>query len=250
MSMLSNYSSASLNAVSAATKSKRLMMASLDRLSTGRRTINGTDPGGTAVASNITTQARSASIAARNAEDGISYLHAAEGVLMELATLNTRLRELGVQKKSGLLSTIDKAAIESEENEILSAANKISEVKFNDRELLSTFVLAINNAGTLSQMGVVVKPSFQSGISNADTQSAIIQKSLGQVAAGINALKGHQSNMHSLAANARAAASRIQDTDFAHESASLAQSSILNQSALAMVAQANNAMANILTLLN
>ena len=249
MSMLSNYSSASLNAVSAATKSKRLMMASLDRLSTGRRTINGTDPGGTAVASNITTQARSASIAARNAEDGISYLHAAEGVLMELATLNTRLRELGVQKKSGLLSTIDKAAIESEENEILSAANKISEVKFNDRELLSTFVLAINNAGTLSQMGVVVKPSFQSGISNADTQSAIIQKSLGQVAAGINALKGHQSNMYSFTANARAAASRIQDTDFAKESATLAQSSILNQSALAMVAQANNAMANILTLL-
>ncbi len=56
--------------------------------------------------------------------------------------------------------------------------------------------------------------------------------------------------MHSLAANARAAASRIQDTDFARESANLAQSSILNQSALAMVAQANNAMANILTLLN
>ena len=73
---------------------------------------------------------------------------------------------------------------------------------------------------------------------------------MGLVAAGINALKGHQSNMHSLAANARAAASRIQDTDFARESANLAQSSILNQSALAMVAQANNAMANILTLLN
>ena len=55
--------------------------------------------------------------------------------------------------------------------------------------------------------------------------------------------------MYSLTANARAAASRIQDTDFAKESATLAQSSILNQSALAMVAQANNAMANILTLL-
>ena len=250
MSMLSNYSSASLNAVSASVKTKRSMMASLDRLSTGKRTINGNDPGGTAVASNITTQARSASIAARNAEDGISYLHAAEGVLMELATLNTRLRELAVQKQNGLLSIADKAAIESEENEIINAADKIANVEFNDRELLSTFVLAINNAGTLSQMGAVYKPTFQSGVSNVDTQSALIQKSLGQVAAGINALKGHQSNMHSLAANARAAASRIQDTDFAQESASLAQSSILNKSALAMVAQANNAMANILTLLN
>ena len=157
---------------------------------------------------------------------------------------------MAVQKQNGILSTADKAAIESEENEIINAADKIAEVKFNDRELLSTFVLAINNAGTLSQMGAVYKPTFQSGVSNVDTQSALIQKSLGQVAAGINALKGHQSNMHSLAANARAAASRIQDTDFAQESASLAQSSILNKSALAMVAQANNAMANILTLLN
>ena len=45
MTMLSNYSSASLNAVSASVKTKRLMMASLDRLSTGKRTINGNDPG-------------------------------------------------------------------------------------------------------------------------------------------------------------------------------------------------------------
>ena len=93
-------------------------------------------------------------------------LHAAEGVLMELAVLNTRLRELAVQKKNGLLSTVDKVAIESEENEIINAANKIAEVKFNDRDLLSTFVLAINNAGTLSQMGAVYKPTFQSGVSN------------------------------------------------------------------------------------
>ena len=39
---------------------------------------------------------------------------------MELAVLNTRLRELAVQK-NGLLSTVDKVAIESEENEIINA---------------------------------------------------------------------------------------------------------------------------------
>ena len=109
---------------------------------------------------------------------------------------------------------------------------------------------AINNHGTLSHLGAVVKPVLASGVSNSDTQMANISKALGQIAAGINALKGHQSNMYSLSANARAAASRIQDTDFAKESANLAQSSILNQSALAMVAQANNAQAYILTLLN
>ena len=56
--------------------------------------------------------------------------------------------------------------------------------------------------------------------------------------------------MYSYASNADAAASRILDVDFAKESAILAQSSMLNQSALAMVAQANRAQANILTLLD
>ena len=78
----------------------------------------------------------------------------------------------------------------------------------------------------------------------------IIQKGLGEVGAGINALKGYQSNMYSYASNADAAAARILDVDFAKESAILAQSSMLNQSALAMVAQANRAQANILSLLD
>ena len=50
--------------------------------------------------------------------------------------------------------------------------------------------------------------------------------------------------------NTDAAASRILDVDFAKESSILAQSSILNQSAMAMVAQANRAQANLLTLLD
>ena len=250
MPSLSTYTNGAVYAVNASAKARRSLTASMGRLSTGIRTLNGNDPAGQAVASNITTQARSANVAARNAEDGISFLQAAESVLLELATLNTRLRELAVQKKNAAFLTANQEnAITSKEKQIVSAAEKISESKLNNKELLSTFLIAINNRGTLSQMGAVKKPVLQSGVSNIDTQMANISQSLGQVAAGINALKGHQSNMYSLTANARAAASRIQDTDFAKESATLAQSSILNQSALAMVAQANNAMANILTLL-
>ena len=52
------------------------------------------------------SQSRSATVAARNAENGISFLIAAESALMEIAVLNTRLRELAVQKKSGLLQQL------------------------------------------------------------------------------------------------------------------------------------------------
>ena len=251
MPSLSTYTNGAVNAVNASAHARRSLTASMGRLSTGIRTLHGNDPAGQSVASNLTTQSRSANVAARNAEDGISTLQAAEAVLLEMATLNTRLRELAVQKlNSDFLSAAQEHAIAVEENAIVAAAEKISESTLNDRELLSPFLLAVNNRGTLSLMGPVKKPVLQSGVSNVDTQMANISMALGQVAAGINALKGHQSNMHTLTANARAAASRIQDTDFAQESASLAQSSILNKSALAMVAQANNAMANILTLLN
>ena len=55
--------------------------------------------------------------------------------------------------------------------------------------------------------------------------------------------------MYSMGANAEAAAARIQDTDFARESASLAKFAILNQSAMAMVAQANQAQSAVLSVL-
>ena len=42
------------------------------RLSTGERTIHGSDPAGASVADSMRSQARSAAVAARNSENGIS----------------------------------------------------------------------------------------------------------------------------------------------------------------------------------
>ena len=50
-------------------------------------------------------------------------------------------------------------------------------------------------------------------------------------------------------ANLAAAAARIQDTDFALETAALTKAAILNQSAMAMVAPANQALHAILTVI-
>ena len=66
MTALANMSKGAINAVNSAFKARRSMNDSLSRLSTGIRTLHGNDPAGQAVASNITTQARSADIAARN----------------------------------------------------------------------------------------------------------------------------------------------------------------------------------------
>ncbi len=81
------------------------------------------------------------------------------------------------------------------------------------------------------------------------TQGGKIAKALGSIAAGISALKGHQGTLYALSANAEAAAARVTDTDFARSSADLAKFSILNQSAMAMVSQANQANAAVLAVL-
>ena len=84
---------------------------------------------------------------------------------------------------------------------------------------------------------------------SADTALGQIAKSLGNVAAGMSALKGYQAVASASSANLKAAAARIQDTDYALETANLTKAAILNQSAMAMVAQANQAQQAILTVI-
>jgi flagellin len=72
---------------------------------------------------------------------------------------------------------------------------------------------------------------------------------LGNIAASISSLKARQSVSYASAANLEAAASRVLDTDYARETANLTKASVLNQSAMAMVAQANQAQSSILAVL-
>ena len=231
-------------------KARHGMTEAIARLSTGVRSMYGGDAGGASQAFQVRAEGRSAFMAARNAEDGISYLQTAESLLLEIANMNTRLRELAVQKLStGTTSAGDIAAIEAEEDAIVAAANDIDAHQLNGETLLGNIIVAKDYDGTLSTLGASSALTLAAGISDVDAQFVKIAKNLGLVAAGLQALKGHQAAMYSMGANAEAAASRIQDTDFARESASLAKNAILNQSAMSMVAQANQAQAAVMAVL-
>ena len=231
-------------------KARHGMTEAIARLSTGVRSMYGGDAGGASQAFQVRAEGRSAFMAARNAEDGISYLQTAESLLLEIANMNTRLRELAVQKLStGTTSAGDIAAIAAEEAAIVAAANDIDAHQLNGETLLGNIIVAKDYDGTLSTLGASSALTLASGITAVDAQFVKIAKNLGLVAAGLQALKGHQAAMYSMGANAEAAASRIQDTDFARESASLAKNAILNQSAMAMVAQANQAQSAVMAVL-
>ena len=232
----------------AAVKARHGMNEAIARLSTGNRAMYGGDAAGHGAGIQFRAEGKSAYVAARGAEDGISFLQAAESALFEIAALNTRMRELSVQSKSGLLGTGEQAAITAEEAAVKAAMIAIDAAELNGKALLTAQIAMITKSdGTTTALGTAADTALAADAS--DAQTAKIQDALGDVAPGIAALKGHSGALYSLAANAEAAAARMMDTDFAMSSAQLAKFTVLNQSAMAMVAQANQANSALLSVL-
>ena len=266
MPSVSNIAVGAAMAGAAATKARHQMNESITRLSTGIRTMYGGDAAGQSIANSLGAKGASFAVAARNAEDGISFLQSAESLLLEVAALTTRLRELGIQyANKDLLTTTDEAALDAEAIAIGDAIDGIADnVKFNGTQLIGTatgggaITIGINDQGNTATIGTATTISITNtdnitganGVDgSADSALGEIAKSLGNVAAGMSALKGYQAVASASAANLKAAAARIQDTDYALETANLTKAAILNQSAMAMVAQANQAQQAILTVI-
>ena len=84
---------------------------------------------------------------------------------------------------------------------------------------------------------------------DADTVLSEVATGLGNIAADLTALKAFQGAASATSANLMATSARIIDTDFAEETANLTKNAILNQAALSMAAQANQAQSAILSVL-
>ena len=265
MASISNISVGANFAGNYAIKARHDMNASIMRLSSGNRTMAGGDAAGASVGGTLLARAKSHYVGARNTEDAISALLTAESAMHEIGALATRLRELGVQADNAAFqSTADIAAQTAEATMIFDAIFGIAaEVKFNSKalsgEAAKTFAIgtgidaAANNLTITTSIGMEESLSSFTTAVNADVTAdlvlADVAESLGNIAAGINALRGRQAVSYASASNLEAAAARILDTDYARETASLTKNSVLNQSAMAMVAQANQAQSAILTVL-
>ena len=264
MPSVSNIAVGALAAGAASAKARHGMNESIARLSTGKRSIYGGDAAGQSVANTLMARSKSWAVSARNAEDGISAAQVAESALMEIASIAQRIRELGIQAdNAALLSTTnDVAALDAEATLLFDQIDAIvSATTFNGVALLGTadvtHSIGVTDAGgavTLQTGGTITSVASHTKAAGADTTADTTLKevaiSLGNVAAGISALKSRQAVAYSASANLAAAAARIEDTDFAKETANLAKYSVLNQSAMAMVAQANQAQSAILAVLH
>jgi len=120
------------------TKSQSDLGKSLQRLSSGLR-INSAkdDAAGLAISSRMTSQIKGLNQAARNANDGISLAQTAEGALSQTGDLLQRMRELSVQSSNASNSASDRAALQSEVNQLKQEIDRVSDTtEFNGLKLL------------------------------------------------------------------------------------------------------------------
>ena len=261
MTSISNVSIGAKLAGAAAADARHGMNEAIARLSTGKRTMYGGDAAAQAMADNIKARGMSFAVAARNAEDGLSVAQTIESAVMEIASLAQRLRELGIQADNAAIqSTSDIAALDAEAVAVTDAMALIEQTtKFNGKTIINdadtTLAIGVTDAGdtvTITSK-LIVDASGVTAAAGADATAdnvlADVGESLGNIAAAMTVLKARQAVAYSASANMLAAAARLQDTDFAASSANLAKFSILNQSAMAMVAQANQAQSAVLAVL-
>ena len=266
MPSVSNVAIGSNIAAAAATKARHGMNESIARLSTGVRAMYGADAAGHSVGSVHSAEAKSYAASTRNIEDGISYAQSGESVLLEVANLAQRIRELSIADDNvELLDANQIAALDAEATLLGDTIDNILDnTKLKGLEVVgsaSAKGARVNFTGDASTVtGTYVGPDTgiaalagltdaSGAATNADAALASIATALGNIAADLTALKAFQGAASATSANLAAAGARIMDTDYATETASLTKNSILNQAALSMAAQANNAQSAILSVL-
>lgn len=255
----------------------RLLDNNYRKLSTGERiTRSADDAAGLAISENLKAQIRSYRQARRNADDGISLVQVAEGGLTEISGMMIRLRELAIQAASdtigeperqftnleyqGLKEEVERIAQSSEFNgrKLLNGTGGIFEIQVGSRnnpmeDRISFDSSSIN--ATLAALGmmsetVTTKELAQMSLASVDNAINKVNGARARLGALQNRLISTSNNLDVTDENFSAANSRIRDVDVASETAELAKNNVLAQSGTSVLAQANQATALALKLIN
>ena len=256
-----------------------------EKLSSGQRINRASDDAaGLAIADSLRAQQRVATVAIRNANDGISTIGIADSALSQIGNVLSRLAELSEQSANGVFSTTQRSALSNEFTALGSEIERIANTtEFNGVKLLSggsTLTLQVGfdsraNSqiafsgvqGTLASLGLAASGSSAltfslNGIDIATGQSAsratldavnsaisTLASTRGSLGAVESRLNVAINNLTVASENFAAAESRIRDVDVASEAAELTRLNILQQAAASVLGQANQQPSLALSLL-
>ncbi|MDD1965687.1 flagellin domain-containing protein [Pseudomonas putida] len=282
MALTVNTNIASLSVQTKLNRASDALSVSMSRLSSGLR-INSAkdDAAGLQLATMMTNEVRGQVVALRNANNGVSMAQAAEGALDQTATILIRMKELAIQARDDHNGSVQRKALNDEFVTMSAELTRISEsTKLNGKALLDgtagamelqigtettaadriTLVLSDKfdavslgvDSATLALSGATIADAH----TNVDTAMSAINAAISLVTstrAGLGAAQNRLSatvaNLQSMRENTEAARGRIQDVDFAAETAELTKQQTLQQASTAILAQANQLPSAVLKLL-
>jgi flagellin len=247
------------------------------------------DAAGLAITTTMTAQIKGMGQGIRNANDGISFAQTADGALNEVTSMMQRIRELAVQSKSDTYQQTDRDAMQSEVANLTSQISEVlTKTKFNGNNLFvvknttpvpaddlnisiqtgaetnDTVTLvskafdgtvlfgagnAAYNAASAQSLDVSTTGGASTAMDNIDLALAAVSATRAGLGAGQNRLESVVNNLNDNIVNLSDARSRILDTDYSAETTVMAKAQILSQASTAMIAQANQAQQNVLSLL-
>ncbi len=276
MALTVNTNIASLNTQRNINNTSSALNTAMQRLSTGSR-INSAkdDAAGLQISNRLTAQIGGLTVAARNANDGISMAQTAEGALQETTNLLQRMRDLAVQASNGSYSDDDRASLDKEFQALAEEIDRIAETTSFGKgvKLLNG---SAGDAGTVTfQIGAMAEETLdvefkamamsnlvsagagdiknfdnaQDAISAMDDALKVVDEQRADLGAFQNRMSSTIANLSNIAENTAAARGRIQDTDFAAETANLSKNQILQQAGTAILAQAKQLPQAVLSLL-
>jgi len=285
MAQVINTNIYSLNAQRNLNNTSTLLATSLQRLSSGLR-INSAkdDAAGLAIASRFTAQIRGYNQGVRNSADAISLAQTAEGAYDEMANNLQRIRELAVQAANATNSSTDRKAIQTEISDLKSEIVRVTHTQFNGVEVIGkdagSFYFQVGPNGVKSIDGITVNTidvrasnAFSvmistdatvylanSGISamtdaalsligRTDNLLQVINTQRAILGATQNRFESVIRNGENISEQLSASRSRIQDADFAKETAALTKAQIMQQAGTTILSQANAVPQSVLALL-
>ena len=284
MSITINTNVAALNAQRRLSNSTSSLRQSFERLSSGLRIVRAKDDAaGLAIADSLRADGRIASVAIRNANDGISLISIADGALDQMSSVLTRMAELSEQSANGIFANSQRSALQLEFQALGSEIERIAlTTTFNGLTLLSggasiALQVGFNSSsnsqisftgvdGTLSAIGLARGSTLIYSIIAAGTavegqdaaRSALdaVKLAIGSLTTNRGTLGAAESrlgvaitNLSVARENFNSAESQIRDVDVAEEAANLTRLNILQQAGAAVLAQANQQPALALSLL-
>ncbi|RGE43225.1 flagellin [Comamonas testosteroni] len=168
MAMTINTNISSINAQRNLNSSAGSLATSMQRISSGLRVNSAKDDAaGLAISERMNAQVKGLTVAARNANDGISLAQTAEGALGKMGDMLGRMRDLAVQAGNATNSKSDREALQAEVKQLTDEIDRVAKTaNFNGQKILDgSFAGAVFQVGANSGENITV-----GGLTNASAK--------------------------------------------------------------------------------